>query len=509
MTEQEFKSFLNRLNKIDEKEILILLLSEKDEISQHKQIFELKEYAMNNGITKEEFDLYFEKAFKEYEICKRNTKSNSVNDFTDAPPFRDTKGKFLHNIMGDYLIEKCYICKINGALHLYQNGLYVKDETLLNGIMIQLLPEITDRQRKEVLSYIRNNLAIPVKEISPPYLIPFKSRIYNNNNNTFLKYNPDFVFLSRFPYDYDPEANEPGIIEETIFKIANNDTEIIDLIYEAIGNCFYRENIYRGAVLLYGAGNNGKSTLLNAIIQLLGRENVSYLSLQDTAERFRLAQIYGKCANIGDDIPNTYFADNSLFKKLVTGEAVTAENKGQDPFTFCSFAKMFFAMNDLPPISDKTDGMFSRLLILPLTADFSKEKNLNVDLKNRKWTENEMQYLLKQAMDGLKRLRENGHFTKSTIAENALQTYRLENNPIAEFIAEYKENNGDIDGKPTAELYSYYASWCQKNGHKNVPTKTTFTREVNKLEKTKSEPRSVQGHSSQRERRFIREKTTL
>ena len=41
--------------------------------------------------------------------------------------------------------------------------------------------------------------------------------------------------------------------------------------------------------MLYGPnGSNGKSTLLNMITRLLGRENASFLSLQDTAERFRV-----------------------------------------------------------------------------------------------------------------------------------------------------------------------------------------------------------------------------
>ena len=88
------------------------------------------------------------------------------------------------------------------------------------------------------------------------------------------------------------------------------------------------------------------------LIQLLGKENVSSLSLQDTAERFRLIGMYGKAANIGDDISAAYFPESSIFKKLVTGEYVKAEKKGQDPIDFRNYAKIFFALNELPPIKD-------------------------------------------------------------------------------------------------------------------------------------------------------------
>ena len=45
---------------------------------------------------------------------------------------------------------------------------------------------------------------------------------------------------------------------------------------------------------IVGTSGSGKSTLLNMIIKVLGSKNTSSLSLQDTAERFRLAEIYGK-----------------------------------------------------------------------------------------------------------------------------------------------------------------------------------------------------------------------
>lgn len=116
------------------------------------------------------------------------------------------------------------------------------------------------------------------------------------------------------------------------------------------------------------------STLLNIILQLVGVENASSLALQDTAERFRLYGIYGKAANIGDDIPETYLPDTSLFKKLVTGEPVIAEQKGQDPVTFKSYAKLFFSMNTLPRVNDKSRAFFSRILLIPLNRDFSAGK---------------------------------------------------------------------------------------------------------------------------------------
>ena len=401
-----------------------------------------------------------------------------------VPGFYDGR-KFLHNVMGDYLVETLSACKINDAIHIYENGVYKQGEETIHGHMLNLVPDLTDTKRREVYKYIKVSLKTPVKEISPPNFIPFATKIYDLNTGAFLDYAPEFVFLNRFPYDYKPGAPYQPAVAETIAQIADGNQEVIDLLYEAIGNCFYLLNSYRGAVMLYGkSGNNGKSTLLNMITQLLGRENASFLSLQDTTERFRLVEIYGKAANIGDDIPNTYLPDSAAFKKLVTGERVMAEKKGQDPFPFKPFAKMFFAMNGLPPVSDKSKAFFGRLLLIPLNKDFSKSGVQDVGLKDRRWTKEEMEYLTCMAMEGLKRLMRQGDFTKPGIVREAIAGYERDNNPVEEFLEEY----GDVCGKPVQVVYDDFFIWCGRSGHRNAPTRRRFTDAVLDLTGYASEP---------------------
>lgn len=404
----------------------------------------------------------------------------------EIPQFFDRK-RFLHHVMGDYLIKKFSVCKINDTIHIYNNGVYERGEDILHGYMIKLMPDITDARRREVYKYIKVSLSTPTKEVSPPYLIPFATKIYNLNTDSFLDYTPEYVFLNRFPYDYKPDAPPQSMVTDTISQIASGDQDVIDLLYESIGNCFYLLNSYRGSVLLYGkSGNNGKSTLLNMIIKVLGSKNTSSLSLQDTAERFRLAEIYGKAANIGDDISSAYLSDSSTFKRLVTGETVIAEKKGQDPFAFKSFAKMFFAMNELPNSSDKSKAFFSRLLLIPLNQDFSKSKSQNVDLKNRNWTQAEMEYLTKLAVDGLKRIIRNNGFTKPKCVVEALEDYERENDPIKGFLEEYQ----DIHGQPIQNVYEDFQDWCNDCGYQYY-SRSKFTRRVCDVTGLKSEPRKT------------------
>ena len=404
-----------------------------------------------------------------------------------VPDFYEGR-RFLHNKMGDYLIKACGVCKINGAIHIYDNGVYRRGEDDLYGFMLELAEELTEAKRREVYKYIKVKRGVPVKEVSPPNLIPFASRIYDVETDRFIEYSPEHVFLNRFPYDYKPDAPECASITGAIEAIAAGDKEVIDLLYETMGNCFYLLNSYRGAVALYGqSGSNGKSTLLNMIAQLIGRENASYLSLQDTAERFRLAEVYGKAANIGDDIPDSFLKDSSTFKKLVTGERVTAEKKGQDPFSFQSYAKMFFAMNELPPVSDKSKAFFGRLLLVPLNQVFQQGGNADASLKTKQWSQQEMECLTRHAVEGLKRLLKNGDFTRPACVAAAMAEYERENNPVAGFLEDF----GSVTDKTSQEVYDAYKLWCERAGHKNTLTRQRFSRQVNITTGHKSKSYSV------------------
>ncbi len=391
------------------------------------------------------------------------------------PEFFDDKGHFLHNVLGDYLIESYGCCKIGGAVHIYDGGVYRPGEEALHGAMVDLLPSLSDAKRRETFKYIKVCRRTPVRELAPPHLIPFRHRVYNLRTGEFLDYSKNLVFLNRFPWDYDPEAPECSSVTDLLNAIAGGDSEVVDLLLESFGNCFHLLNSYRGAVALYGpSGSNGKSTLLNMLRQLIGEENASFLSLQDTAERFRLMEVYGKAVNIGDDIPDSYLPDSSLFKKLVTGETVLGEKKGQDPVSFRPYAKFFFALNGLPPVSDKSSAFFSRILLVPMNADFSSVRKRDPGLKDKIWSTEEMAYLVRLSMDGLKRLIAQGDFTRPLCVKQAMAEYEIECNPVLGFLLEY----GNIIGEPTEKVYNDFRAWCEDNGHRNIVTRKRFTKEV-------------------------------
>lgn len=390
----------------------------------------------------------------------------------EKPAVFDRNGRFLHHVLGDYLLRTAHIGTIDGVLSIYDDGIYRSGDAAFHREIIKLYPHLNDAKRREVLRYLRFSPKTPELEVAPPNLIPFKSRVYDIEADTFTDYRPELVFTCRFPVDYDPAAPSAPLIEQLLHSISRNDGDVLRLICEAAGYCLYRQNIHRIALLLLGNGSNGKSTLLNLIEQFIGQGNCSNLSLQDLEQRFRVAELYGKAANLCDDCGSGFIQDSSILKRVITGGELVAERKGQDPFTFRPFAKNIMALNELPTIADRSNGLYSRLVILPLRADFSQSPDLG--LKDRKWTQPELNYFCRVAVNGLKHLLDRGDFTRPQCVDEALTEYKRGNNPVLQFL----DQAGDtIHNQPTAEIYQDYKGWALDGGYKPLSV-YQFSREV-------------------------------
>ena len=77
-------------------------------------------------------------------------------------------------------------------------------------------------------------------------------------------------------------------------------------------------------------------------------------------------------------------------------------------------------------------------------------------MKDKLWSEAEMEYLVRLSMEGLKRLTAQGDFTRPACVQRAMREYEIENNPVIGFLTEY-ENPKD---KPTLEVYRDFQDWC-------------------------------------------------
>lgn len=386
---------------------------------------------------------------------------------------------FLHDRFAEYLKETCDVVLINDTLHIYKEGVYVNARRDIEKQMIQLAPKLKKTQRREAMEYLEL-IAEPIQMSNARYMA-FKNGIYDIATDTLLPFTPEIVITNKVPWNYNPSA-KCDLTNKTLDKLSCNDQRIRDVLEECIGACMYRSALLAGgkAFILTGDKANGKSTFLDMIKALLGDANISALDLKEIGDRFNTAMIFGKLANIGDDISDDFLQGSqvSTFKKVVTGNRIKGERKGVDPFEFNPYCKLLFSANDIPRMKDKTGAVMRRLVIIPFNQTFSKDDpDFDPFIIYKLLEQDSMEYLIQCGLKGLKRVLSENAFTSSEKIQKQLDEYELENNPIIGFISE--EGIGNILHQPTSDVYRRYQVYCQESSI-TAMSKYVFSKQLNK-----------------------------
>lgn len=384
-----------------------------------------------------------------------------IRDESFQKPLFFNKSQFLFDKFARYIKSNNRLVRINGRIHMYDGKVYVDGSRHIEAEMIRIIPNLSKRNRNEVLSY----LDLIVKEETPladARFIAFKNGIFDIETGEFSDFSPEKIITNMIPWDYNPNAYFE-VTDKTLDKVSCHDSNIRGLLEEVIGYTFYRRNELRKFFILVGDKANGKSTYLDMIKTLLGESNVSALDLKELGVRFKTAELAGKLANNGDDIGDEFIADSAVLKKVVSGDRLNAERKGQDPFDFEPYVKVLCSANNIPRIKDKSGAVISRMVIIPFDATFSKsDPDFDPYIKYKLRRRESMEYLIVLGLKGLRRILDNNCFTSSERVTKQIEEYEENNNPILLFFKERSLEN--FENQPVKDVFIDYNGFCHSNG---------------------------------------------
>lgn len=237
------------------------------------------------------------------------------------------------------------------------------------------------------------------------------------------KHNWADYFRYVLPYNYDKNAGCP-----VFMKYLNEvmpEMKAQDVLSEYVGWLFMPGLKLEKVLFLYGSGCNGKSVFVEIVEALLGKENISHESLSDLCGEYGAnsrSNLAGKILNTCSDVaPNAFAGD--LFKRIASGEPISAKILYKDVTTLTDYAKMMFCLNELPKTNDTSNGFYRRFLIAPFNVQIPKNKinpNLAKDIISH-----ELPGIMNWVLEGRKRLIKNGAFTDSPVMSKALEEYKL------------------------------------------------------------------------------------
>jgi putative DNA primase/helicase len=364
-----------------------------------------------------------------------------------------------------FLEKKYKFLAVRDEIYIYEDGIYLQEKA--RWIIKSIVESIVGKEARsaavdEIIGHIhRSNLVFddPFEKYKKSELVCVNNGVLNVLTGEFKEHNPNDYFLTKIPIDYVPEQECP-LIMSFLRDIIKEDN--IPIIQEMIGYCMYREHFIHKAFMLYGSGNNGKSTFISLLKAFLGESNCVSISLQElSTSRFKVAELYGKLANLFADIPPQGIENSAYFKMLTGCDLITAEKKHRDPFSFQNYAKQIFSANTIPKTEDESDAYFRRWIILNFERKFTDE-DVDIKILPKISTQTELSGMLNFGLAGLKRLLEKGRFSGSKSIDEIRKEYIRQSDSIAAFCMEYIEETYDQSFILKTALYEYYASYCRE-----------------------------------------------
>ena len=290
--------------------------------------------------------------------------------------------------------------------------------------------------------------------------------IHDGGKIDFREHRADDFFTYVLHYAYDPNADSP--MWHTFLARVMPETEMQMLLAEYIGYCFTKNMKLEKMAVLYGTGCNGKSVTMDVIENILGKENVSHVSLSSaTTDDEKRTHLEGKLVNISPESSKNI--DTATLKQLVSGEPVNVRKLYVGSYVIYDYAKLITSFNQLPP-TERTFGYFRRWLLFPFKVTIPEdEQDINLVRKLC----DELPGIMNWVLEGLKRLTRTKAFTNSPACNSALADYQKRTNSALMYLTENCEIN-DYTPTKLKDLYANYVLYCNSEGISTKMLKRNF-----------------------------------
>lgn len=328
-------------------------------------------------------------------------------------------------------------------------------------------PALINKVYRLILTDLDNSVA-PNQLNADSNIINFANGLLHLDTLALHPHTPDIYCTIQIPCSWNPQALSSPIFNDFLHTLSNGDKSVKTLLWEYIGYAISNIPGYKckQALILYGAGNTGKSQYLSLLERLVGPENYCSMSLQQLEMRFGTSALWGKRLAGNADMGSAKIDELEKFKAITGGDTIDFEYKGKDRFSGKYTGLLIFCCNNLPKFGgDRGEHVYDRMITLPCNNVVPPE-NRDRNLIEKIYAEREA--IIYHSIIALKKLIERGgYFDVPEICRVAREEYKTSNDNVRQFLIDCTNCNGSkVSGKGineytrTSAMYDYYKRWC-------------------------------------------------
>lgn len=288
-----------------------------------------------------------------------------------------------------------------------------------------------------------------------------------------LETTPDFFATTALPIAFDPTAACPTWRDFLGSSLGDDPTTHL-LLQEWMGYCMTPDVSMQKLMYLRGVTGSGKSRVMEVIEALVGADQSVTTTFSDISGPFGVAPLVGKLACLIWDARAGVASTAQTIRGLevllnISGDdGVQVNRKFKEALDQHLTARITIASNGLISLPDTAGASLRRLNIIEFNRSFANNPDTTLPAKLKA----EIAGIANWALEGLRRLRENGKFTVPDSSVSAMEEWRVTTNPIASFLLECTEADPD-ESESRDELYACWVGWAKEKRQVHV-SKTEF-----------------------------------
>lgn len=291
-------------------------------------------------------------------------------------------------------------------------------------------------------------------------------------------FDPAHLVSRRALAAWDPKAKAPEFAK--FLETVQPDPAMRAYLARVIGYCLTGHIGEQAYFIFHGKGGDGKSTLLNAIGDVLG-DYVANAAIDTFLKHDRKGSDHSAdIARLASGVRLVKAAEpeqgaklaESVIKTVTGGEPFPARAMYREPFEFIPGWKLIISCNRKPRITGGDRGIWRRTNVVPWPVSIPvEEMDRTLDAKLRA----EASGILNWALAGWADWLERGLDPPPAVRE-ATEEYRMNSDPFAAWFANCIELDPE-SREPATRLYNSYRGWAQGGGFDTMK-QTSFGRQL-------------------------------
>lgn len=416
---------------------------------------------------------------KELDRIVENTRKYEASQQFDNPYLiysaKGTPTNINHRAICDYFVNRGDIFVLGGECYQYRDGVYVEASshvrnTIKDMIVVDTL--ITQNRIMECYRLICDDVRLQrsTAELNrDKNLINFQNGVWDIERGELIPHDSKYLQTLQIPHsvgEYKP-FTETRLYD--FFKKTHLPKEDIKMLLKYMAYCLTLDYGLKTFMILCGQSNTGKSVLIRFFENLVGKQNVSSLSMHELNMRFYPSQLYNRLLNSCADNSSLPLSSIENLKKITGGDQIMHEKKGKEPFFFVPFCKLIFSFNQLPlQLEEKSNAFYKRMRILFMNTELFLNNDYVNDLCSEEGVSEIIPYLL--------HLLPVKDIPRTTTSDKYVEALRQDSDSIHAFLSKHCEIGPGLSVEKNA-LYEAYCRFCVDTGRENSK-KHSFMRNI-------------------------------